>query len=41
MSVFKKQGVYRIDDYVNGHRKRERIGPDTRLLKAILGKRKL
>jgi hypothetical protein len=37
MSVFKKQGVYWFDDYVNGHRKRERIGPDTRLLIAVLG----
>jgi hypothetical protein len=26
MAVFKKQGVYWIDYYVNGHRKRERIG---------------
>jgi hypothetical protein len=28
MAVFKKQGVYWIDYYVNGHRKRERIGPE-------------
>jgi hypothetical protein len=41
MSVFKKQGVYWIDYYVNGHRKRERNGPVTRLLKMVLGKRKL
>jgi hypothetical protein len=34
-------GGYWIDYYVNGHSKRERIGPDTRLLKAVLGKRKL
>ena len=27
MAVFKKQGVYWIDYYVNGQRKRERIGP--------------
>jgi hypothetical protein len=27
MAVFKKQGVYWIDYYVNGHRKRERVGP--------------
>ena len=32
MSVFKKQGVYWIDYYVNGRRKRERIGPDKRRL---------
>jgi hypothetical protein len=38
MSVFKKQEVYWIDYYVNGHRKRERIGPGTRLLEAVLGK---
>ena len=31
MSVFKKQGVYWIDYYVNGHRKRERMGPAQRL----------
>jgi hypothetical protein len=37
MSVFKKQGVYWIDYHVNGHRKREHIGPDTRLLIAVLG----
>jgi hypothetical protein len=30
MAVFKKQGVYWIDHYVGGHRKRERIGPDKR-----------
>jgi hypothetical protein len=28
MAVFKKQGVYWIDNYVSGHRKRERVGPD-------------
>jgi hypothetical protein len=28
MGVFKKQGVYWIDYYVSGHRKRERIGLD-------------
>jgi hypothetical protein len=36
MGVFKKQGVYWIDDYLNGHRKRERIVPDKRLATAIL-----
>jgi hypothetical protein len=28
MAVFKKQGVYWIDYYVNGDRKRERISLD-------------
>jgi hypothetical protein len=36
MSVFKKQGVYWIDYYVNGYRKRERIGPDKRLAETVL-----
>ena len=36
MAVFKKQGVYWIDYYVNGHRKRERIGPDKRLAGVVL-----
>ena len=30
MAVFKKQGVYWIDYYISGRRKRERIGPDKR-----------
>jgi hypothetical protein len=34
ISVFKKQGIYRIDDYVNGHRKR--IGPNKRLSQMVL-----
>jgi hypothetical protein len=37
MSVFKKQGVYWIDDYVNGHRKR--IGPKKRLSQIVLRER--
>ena len=41
MSVFKKQGVYWIDYYVDGHRKRERIGPDKRLAETVLRKRKV
>ncbi len=36
MAVFKKQGVYWIDDYVNSHRKREGIGPDKRLPEDLL-----
>jgi hypothetical protein len=36
MAVFKKQGVYWIDYYVNGHRKRKRSGPDKRLPEALL-----
>jgi hypothetical protein len=39
MGVFKKQGVYWIDYYVDGHRKRERIGPDKRLAETVLRKR--
>jgi integrase len=41
MAVFKKQGVYWIDYYVNGRRKRERIGPDKRLAQTVLQKRKV
>jgi hypothetical protein len=39
--VFKKQGIYSIDAYVNGHRRRERIGPDKRLAETVLKKRKV
>jgi integrase len=41
MAVFKKQGVYWIDYYVHGRRKRERIGPDKRLAETVLKKRKV
>jgi hypothetical protein len=41
MAVFKKQGVYWIDYYITGHRKRERIGPDKRLAETVLRKRKV
>jgi integrase len=41
MAVFKKQGVYWIDYYVQGRRKRERIGPDKRLAETVLQKRKV
>jgi integrase len=41
MAVFKKQGAYWIDYYVNGRRKRERIGPDKRLAQTVLQKRKV
>jgi integrase len=41
MGVFKKQGVYWIDYYASGHRKRERIGPDKRLAETVLRKRKV
>jgi integrase len=41
MGVFKKQGVYWIDYYVSGHRKRERIGPDKRLADTVLRKRRV
>jgi hypothetical protein len=36
MSVFKKQGVYWIDYYVDGHRKQERVGTDKRLAETVL-----
>ena len=41
MAVFKQQGVYWIDYYVNGQRKRERIGLDNRLAETVLRKRKV
>src|SRR5512132_815293 len=41
MAVFKKQSVFWIDYYVNGRRKRERIGPDKRLAETVLKKRKV
>ena len=41
MAVFKKQGVYWIDYYVSGRRKRERIGPDKRLAETVLRKREV
>jgi integrase len=41
MGVFKKQNVFWIDYYVNGQRKRERIGPDKRLAETVLRKRKV
>jgi hypothetical protein len=40
MAVFKKQGVYWIDYYVNGHRKRDRISPDVRLSEPVRQTRK-
>jgi hypothetical protein len=41
MAVFKKRGVYWIDYYVQGRRKRERIGPDKRLAETVLKKRQV
>jgi hypothetical protein len=41
MAVFKKQGVFWIGYYVNGRRKRERIGPDKHLAEVVLKKRKV
>jgi integrase len=41
MGVFKKQGVYWIDYYVDGHRKREQIGPDKKLAETVHKKRKV
>jgi integrase len=39
--VFRKQGVWWVDYYVDGHRKRERIGLDKRLAETVLRKRKV
>jgi hypothetical protein len=39
--VLKKQGVFWIDYYVGGHRKRERIGRDRRLAETVLRKHKV
>jgi hypothetical protein len=39
--VFKKQGVYWIDYYVNGHRNRDPIGKDKRLDETIMRKRSI
>ena len=41
MAVFKKHGVYWIDYYVSGQRKRERIGPSRRQAETVLQKRKV
>jgi integrase len=41
MGVFRKQGVYWIDYYVNGRRKRERIGPEKKLAEVVLKKPKV
>lgn len=41
MGVFKKREVYWSDYYAQGHRKRERIGPDKRLADTVLRKRKV
>jgi hypothetical protein len=41
MGVFNKQAVYWIDYYVDGRRKRERIGPDKRLAETVLRKRRV
>ena len=37
INIFKKQRVYWIDDYGNGHRKRERIDPDGWLAETVVG----
>jgi hypothetical protein len=41
MATFKKQGVWWIDFYVCGNRKRERIGPSHKLAEEVLHKRKV
>ena len=40
MAIFKKQGVYWVDYYANGRRKRERIGSSYKLAQEVLHKRK-
>jgi hypothetical protein len=37
MGVLKKQGVYWIDDYVDGRRMRERINSDGWLAETVVG----
>ncbi len=41
MGVFRKQGVYWIDYWVNGGCKRERIGLDKPLANTVLCKRRV
>jgi hypothetical protein len=41
MGIFKKPGVYWIDYYVSGHRRRGRIGPDKWVVETMLRKRKM
>lgn len=41
MGVFKKQGVWWIDYYFRGQRKRERIGVDRKFAERVLGKRRV
>ena len=41
MAIFKKQGVWWIDFYVGGKRKRERVGSSHKLAEEVLCKRKL
>ena len=41
MGVFRKQGAWWIDYYVDGRRKREKIGDDKKLAQAVLAKRKV
>lgn len=41
MGVFQKQDAWWIDYYVDGRRKREKIGPDKKLAETVLAKRKV
>jgi hypothetical protein len=41
MGVFRKQGVFWIDYYADGHHKCERIGLDKRLAKTVHRKHKV
>jgi len=41
MGVYCKDNVYFIDYYVNGRRKREKIGSSRKLAETVLSKRKV
>ena len=41
MAIFEKQGVWWIDFYVRGERRREKVGPSHKLAEEVMHKRKL
>jgi integrase len=41
MAIFKKRGEYWIDYYVQGRRRREKIGPSKKLAQAVMAKRRV
>jgi len=41
MGVFKKNGYWYIDYYVDGRRKREKVGPNKRQAELVLKKRRV